>query len=137
MGETRTSAERLQEVFREQYGAQGIEQATIAQWLWGMLTRMRQRGGVLDPELSVYAADGNVFALTTTAGRREWLPGMGANTPRPIFVTLGKHGDSDKLVGSGRQTWYERWASVVLGPQMLLAKGMAADLYDEAIRLLV
>ena len=130
-------AERLQEVFREQYGAQGIEQATIAQWLWGMLTRMRQRGGVLDPELSVYAADGNVFALTTTAGRREWLPGMGANTPRPIFVTLGKHGDFDKLVGSGRQTWYERWASVVLGPQMLLAKGMAADLYDEAIRLLV
>lgn len=39
-------AERLLEVFREQYGAQGIEQATIAQWLWGMLTRMRQRGGV-------------------------------------------------------------------------------------------
>lgn len=130
-------AERLLEVFREQYGAQDIEKATIAQWLWGMLTRMRQRGGVLDPELSVYAADGNVFALANTAGRREWLPGMGANTPRPIFVTLGKHGDFDKLIGSGRQTWYERWASVVLGPQMLLAKGMAADLYDEAIRVLV
>jgi hypothetical protein len=73
--------------------------------------------------LSVYAADGNVFALTKTAGRGEWLPGMGANTPRPIFVTLGKHGDFDKLIGSGRQTWYERWASVVLGQQMLLAKG--------------
>lgn len=130
-------AERLSAVFREQYGAQGIDTATVGQWLWGMLTRMRQRGGVMDPELSVYAADGNVFALTKTAGRGEWLPGMGANTPRPIFVTLGKHSDFDKLVGSGRQTWYERWASVVLGQQMLLAKGMAADLYGEAIRLLV
>ena len=130
-------AERLSAVFREQYGAQGIDTATVGQWLWGMLTRMRQRGGVMDSELSVYAADGNVFALTKTAGRGEWLPGMGANTPRPIFVTLGKHTDFDKLIGSGRQTWYERWASVVLGQQMLLAKGMAADLYGEAIRLLV
>lgn len=130
-------AERLLEVFREQYGAQGIEQATIAQWLWGMLTRMRQRGGVMDSELSVYAADGNVFALIKTAGRGEWLPGMGANTPRPIFLTLGKHSDFDKLTGSGRETWYERWASVVLGQQMLLAKGMTADLYAEAVDLLV
>ena len=132
-----STAERLLPVFREQYGAQGIDTATIAQWLWGMLTRMRQRGGVLDPELSVYAQDGNVFALTKTAGRGEWLPGMGANTPRPVFLTLGNHRDFDKLVGTGRPTWYERWASVVLGQQMLLAKGMAADLYTEAIRVLV
>jgi DEAD/DEAH box helicase domain-containing protein len=130
-------AGQLLAVFREQYGAQGIDQVTIVQWLWGMMTRMRQRGGVLDPELSVYAADGNVFALTNTAGRGEWLPGMGANTPRPVFVTLGKQSDFDKLVGSGRQTWYERWASEVLGQQMLLAKGMASDLYGEAIRVLV
>jgi DEAD/DEAH box helicase domain-containing protein len=130
-------AERLIPVFREHYGAQGLEAATLAQWLWGMLTRMRQRGGVLDPELAVYATDGNLFALTKTAGRGEWLPGMGASTPRPVFVTLGKHAEFDKLVGAGRQTWYERWASVVLGQQTLLAKGMVTDLYNAAIRELV
>jgi DEAD/DEAH box helicase domain-containing protein len=70
-------AARLQAVFREHYGAQDIEHAIIAQWLWGMLTRMRQRGGVLDPELSVYAADGNVFALTKTAGRGSGCPEWG------------------------------------------------------------
>ena len=130
-------AGRLLTVFREQYGAQGIEQSAIARWLWGMLTRMRQRGGVMDPELKVYAEDGNVYALAKTHGRGEWLPGMGANTPRPIFLTLGKHRDFDRLIGSGRPTWYERWATVVLGGEMLLAKGMAGDLYNEAVRMLV
>lgn len=130
-------ASRLLPVFREKFGARGLEQTTLAQWLWGMLTRMRQRGGVMHPELTGYVADGNVYALANTGGRREWLPKMGENTPRPIFLTLGKHRDFDKLIGTSRPTWYERWASAALGRQMLLAKGMAADLYAEAIGLLV
>jgi DEAD/DEAH box helicase domain-containing protein len=48
LGETRTLAERLSVVFQEQYGAQGVDTATVGQWLWA-LTRMRQRGGVMDP----------------------------------------------------------------------------------------
>lgn len=130
------AADKLLPIFREQYGAQNIDASTIGQWLWGMLTRMRQRGGVMHPELRVYATDGNVFALTNTAGRSEWLPGMGANTPRPVFVTLGKHSDFDKLTGASRPTWYDRWAHVALGRQMLFGKGMAADLYSEAVRVL-
>lgn len=130
-------ASRLLPVFREQFGAHGLEQATVAQWLWGMLTRMRQRGGVMHPELAAYAAEGNVYALAKTGGRGEWLPKMGESTPRPIFLSLGKHRDFDKLVGTSRPTWYERWASAALGQQMLLAKGMTADLYAEVFRLLL
>lgn len=130
-------ARRLQPVFREQFGAQGLELTTITQWLWGMLTRMRQRGGVMHSELSLYAADGNIYALAKTGGRGEWLPGMGESTPRPIFLSLGKHRDFDKLKGATRPTWYERWATVVLGRQTLLAKGMAADMCDQAIELLL
>jgi DEAD/DEAH box helicase domain-containing protein len=130
-------AGRLLPIFREQFGAHGLEQTTLGQWLWGVLTHMRQRGGVMHPELSVYAADGNVYALTHTGGRGEWLPKMGENTPRPIFLSLGKHRDFDKLVGSTRSTWYERWANAALGRQMLLAKGMARGLYDEAFHVLL
>jgi DEAD/DEAH box helicase domain-containing protein len=129
-------ANRLLPIFREQYGAHGLERTTVAHWIWGMLTRMRQRGGVMHPELGVYAADGNIYALAKTGGRREWLPKMGESTPRPIFLTLGKHRDFDKLIGTSRPTWYDRWASGTLGKQMLLAKGLAADLYAEAIKLL-
>lgn len=130
-------AARLVPVFREQFGAQGLELEAVTQWLWGMLTHMRQRGGVMHPELTVYAADGNVYALTKTSGRGEWLPRMGESTPRPVFLTLGKHRDFDKLSGTTRATWYDRWASAALGRQTLLAKGMAAEMYASAVDLLL
>lgn len=81
-------AERLLPHFREHFGAHGLELPVVTQWLWGTLAHMRQRGGVLHPELGNYAADGNVWALTNLGGRREWMPGMGQYTPRPVLLTL-------------------------------------------------
>lgn len=118
---------------REQYGAHGLELKTLTQWLWGTLAHMRRRGGVMHPELGSYAADGNVYALARTGGRAEWMPKMGENTPRPVFVTLGTQRGFDKLTGNRRATWYDRWAAAVLGQQTLLAKGMTGDLYREAL----
>ena len=91
----------------------------------------------MHPELGLYAGDGNVYALLRTAGRGEWMPKMGESTPRPIFLTLGKQRDFDKLSGSSRATWYDRWAAAALGQQILLAKGMAADLYQAAFEMLL
>jgi DEAD/DEAH box helicase domain-containing protein len=125
-------AQRLLPTLREQFGAHGLEHETVAQWLWGTATHMRRRGGVMHPELVLYAGDGNVYALLRTGGRGEWMPKMGENTPRPVFLTLGKQRDFDKLSGTSRLTWYDRWAAAVLGQQILLAKGMAADMYRVA-----
>ncbi|AXE34647.1 DEAD/DEAH box helicase [Chromobacterium phragmitis] len=126
-------AGHLLPALREQFGAHGLEQSTVGRWLWGMLTHMRQRGGVMHLELMAYAADGNIYALAKTGGRGEWLPKMGESTPRPVFLTLGKQRDFDKLIGTTRQTWYERWTTAILGQQTLLAKGMAADMCQAAI----
>lgn len=123
--------------FREEFGAHGLEESVLAQWLWGTLAHMRRRGGVLHPEMGTYVADGNVWMLAKGGGRAEWMPKMGEYTPRPVFLTLGKHKDFDKLTGTSRPTWYDRWATAVLHKQMLLAKGMAADLYAAAFDALV
>lgn len=128
-------AGELLPVYQEQYGARGLDQRTVAQWLWGMLTHLRRRGGVMHTELVNYAGDGNLYALTKTAGRNEWLPKMGPSTPRPLFLTQGTQRDFDKLSSSNR-TWYERWAEAVLGQQTLLGKGMAAAMYAEALKVL-
>jgi DEAD/DEAH box helicase domain-containing protein len=126
-------AAKLLPHFHEHYGARGLDGKTVAQWLWGMLTHMRRRGAVMHPELVTYAGDGNVYALSKTAGRGEWLPKMGENTPRPVFLTLGNQRDFDKLTGIKRATWYDRWAEAVLGHQTLLAKGMAAEMYRDVL----
>jgi DEAD/DEAH box helicase domain-containing protein len=122
--------------FREHYGARNLEQRTVAHWLWGMLTHMRRRGGVMHPELATYAGDGNIYAFSSVAGRRDWLPKMGERTPRPVFLTQGKQRDFDKVSGTRRATWYDRWAEAVLGQQALVDKRMAADMYGDALQAL-
>lgn len=114
---------------REQYGAHGLDEAHLTQWLWGVLTHLRRRGAVMHRELTTYAGDGKVFALLATGGRGEWMPSMGERTPRPVFLTLGSQSDFDKLTASPRGTWFDRWANAVLGRQMLLAPGLPADLF--------
>lgn len=122
---------------REAFGAHGLEQKTVTQWLWGALTHMRRRGGVIHPDLAAYAGDGNVWVLTKTGGRSEWMPKMGEYTPRPVFLTLGQQRDFDKLTSPSRGTWFDRWAMAVLGQDTLLGKGMAADMYKAAFSVLV
>lgn len=122
---------------REEFGAQGLDLQVLSRWLWGTLTHMRRRGGVMHSEMVAYAADANVWMFSKGAGRAEWMPKMGEYTPRPLFLTLGKHRDFDKLSGNNRPTWYDRWADAALGQQMLMAKGMAADLYAAAFEALL
>lgn len=129
-------AEHLAVVFREHFGTHGLEPERIAQWLWGMLARMRQRGGVMTEELTAYASDGDVYALTRLGDRAVWMPRMGPHTPRPVFVTLGRHQHFDRLTGSNRPTWYERWTELVLSHQALMDRKLAADLCMEAVRVL-
>ena len=131
-------AGRLLPVLREQYGARGLERSVLAQWLWGLLTHLRRRGAVMHPELRHYAGDGNVFALTRTAGRGDWLPHLGYYAPRPVFLTLGTQRDFDKLWTPGRATWYQRWAAAALGRQMLLDKDPAktTEIYRAALTVL-
>jgi DEAD/DEAH box helicase domain-containing protein len=128
------TAQRLLPRFHEQYGVRGLHEKTVTLWLWGMLTHMRRRGGVMNAELTTYAGDGNVFALVSSNHRREWLPKMGERTPRPIYLTLGNQRGLDKLSQRRRATWYERWANAMLAQTTLLAPGLAGDLYDEALK---
>jgi DEAD/DEAH box helicase domain-containing protein len=131
------AARELLPRFHEQYGARGLEHRTVTHWLWGMLAHMRRRGGVMHSELATYAGDGNVYAFISTAGRRDWLPKMGERTPRPVFLTQGTQRDFDKLSGPRRTTWYDRWAAATLGQQTLVDRRMAADMYGEALSMLL
>lgn len=113
----------------EQFGAKGLEIEVLVQWLWGLQTHLRRRGAVMHPELPVYAGDGNVYGLIKSGGRSEWLPSMGERTPRPVFLTLGKQRDFDKLTNTLKNSWFDRWAQACLGRQMLFSPGLAADLF--------
>lgn len=129
--------QKLLSQFKEQFGAQGLSEAALTQWLWGVLTHMRSKGAVMHPELTTYAADGNVYGLQKSGGRKEWMPTMGERTPRPVFVTLGKQRDFEVISHASHASWYDRWAEAALGRQMLMGKGLAAELFLAAADALV
>lgn len=129
--------EKLGPVFKQRFGLHGVDEVTLRQWLWGVLTHMRSKGAVMHPELIKYAEDGNVYGLQKSGGRSDWMPSMGERTPRPVFVTLGKQRDFETVSHANSPSWYDRWADATLGQQTLLSNGLAADLFLAAAEELV
>ena len=127
------AAQQLTPRLHESFGLRGLAEATVFQWLWGWLTHLRRRGGVMHPELTTLARDGAIWALVNTAGRRDWMPGMGERTPRPVFLSLGQHPDFDHLTSQRGTTWWERWMETVLGRDVLLPTNICEPLYHAAI----
>ena len=90
-------AAQLAPALREEFDMRDLHDDDVARWLWGVLTQMRRRGGVLHPELKDYAADANVYVLANKGGRGEWMPRLSPATPRPIFLTQGTQSGFDRL----------------------------------------
>ena len=81
------AAQQLTPRLHESFGLRGLSEATVFQWLWGWLTHLRRRGGVMHPELTTLARDGAIWALVNTAGRGEWMPGAGRSHAAPgVFI---------------------------------------------------
>jgi DEAD/DEAH box helicase domain-containing protein len=130
------AAGALMPALRESFGIRHIDRLTVAQWLWGFVCHLRQRGAVMHPELSGYVRDGNLFAFTNSAGRREWLPGMGERGPHPVFLTLGTVRGFDRLIAR-TQTFYQTWLNATLGAKGLLPEKAEEDIYKKAIEALL
>jgi DEAD/DEAH box helicase domain-containing protein len=132
------TSERLLPIFDEKYGLKGLRADALHQWLWGVLTHMRKRGAVMHAEMSTYAIDANTYAFSQKGGRGEWMPPMSDRTPRPVFLTLGKHKEFDKTFGDRKQTWFDRWAEALfVGRGHLMGPGLSAELLQVAIEELV
>ncbi|HCZ16975.1 MAG TPA: hypothetical protein DHV85_20880 [Candidatus Accumulibacter sp.] len=131
------AAAALLPVLQEAFGIRHAVRRTVVHWLWGFVCHLRQRGAVAIPELMAYARDGNIFALTRTQGRGEWLPGMGERTPRPVFLSLGRERGFDHLVNPQAPTFFQTWLLATLGADGLLPGKAEEALYTRAIGALV
>jgi DEAD/DEAH box helicase domain-containing protein len=94
----------------------------VVQWLWGFVCHLRQRGAVGHPELMKFAMDGNVFGLTHTAGRSEWMPRMGERSPHPMFLSNPQ-----------AHTFFQLWLNATLGAGGLLPHNAEQAIYTQAI----
>lgn len=131
------AAEALLPVLHESFGIRHVNLAGVVHWLWGFACHLRRRGAVMHPELANYAMDGNIFAFTRTAGRAEWLPGIGERSPHPVFLAGGNVRGFDRIVKAPAQTFYQTWLKATLGAEVPLPERADEAIYDKAIEALL
>ncbi len=131
------AAEALLPVLHEHFGVRHADRKSVVQWLWGFTCHLRQRGAIAHPELMQYVMDGNVFGLTHSGGRKEWMPRMGDRSPHPVFLSLGSARGFDTLVNPTAHTFFQTWLQATLGTGGLLPPNADTALYAKAIDALV
>jgi DEAD/DEAH box helicase domain-containing protein len=126
------AALQLREDLKNSFGVEATHQA-VFWWLWGLVIHLRRRGAVTDPEMTAYAVDGDLYRLTRTGARRDWMPGMGPHTAHPVFPAFDNRKGFDRIAASQRRTWYELWLAATMGHDATLLPADKLGLYGAAI----
>jgi DEAD/DEAH box helicase domain-containing protein len=133
-----SAAIRLLPILKEQYGLRHLEASRVFQWVWGIVTQMKLRGGVVDPEMETYMRDGRFKGFYFAPMRREWLPAMGLRTSHPRFLVDGELVDHDRIGSRGRtRSFYENWTLQLLSAGGLMANGAEIEICRHALTVLV
>lgn len=94
----------------------GLSQMTsddLLKFIVGVLTQIKQKGGVLHPELEQYIDSwGSYYVL----GRSPHMPNFGKFSRTPAFLTAKRGTRFDTVLSTGTsRTWYEEWLEKCFG----------------------
>ncbi|MBE0643508.1 MAG: DEAD/DEAH box helicase [Bacteroidetes bacterium] len=100
---------------RDEIGVlRGMTDGMLRGMLLGLITQMKNRGGVEHPELRSYVEN---FGSTYLLNRGVHMPGFGPHSRTPAFLTDGRSDRFDRLSATaGRKSWYEIWVLKCLLP---------------------
>ncbi len=113
----------------------GCSAHAVRAWVAGVLTRLRIRGGVLDPLLQGYVVNGGKGFLLTKKMNPLMSP-FPPQTSRPLFITNApKARKFDSIASTRKQSWAIDWLSRALGVDV--DPGTSATAYGALIPFLV
>ncbi|MFT3770139.1 MAG: DEAD/DEAH box helicase [Minicystis sp.] len=110
-------------VLPEKLGAlHGVGRAAIAALIAGLVTRVRLRGGILDPLLDKYIASGGSGYMLSKE-QAPLISPFGRFTSRPVFLTSEpKPRRFDSVQPADRKTWVTDWMCRATGIDLALAE---------------
>lgn len=110
-------------------------EAAMARFVGGLVTRLRLRGGVCDPLLDRYVTSGgNAFLLSKQ--QAPLMSPFARGTGRPTFLTSAPKSKQFDSVASERPgSWTVDWVARALG--LPLEPGLAAEVYRAVLPALV
>jgi DEAD/DEAH box helicase domain-containing protein len=130
------AVDRAAATLPEKLGAlHGVGRAAFAQLVAGLVTRVRVRGGVLDPFLEKYVASGG-SGFMLSKQQAPLLSPFGRLTTRPIFLCSDPRPRRfDSAQPAERRTWMTDWIGRALG--LDLGVGEARDVGAALMPILV
>jgi DEAD/DEAH box helicase domain-containing protein len=129
------AVERAEKTLPEKLGVlHGVGRAAIAALIAGLCTRLRIRGGILDPLLDKYVGrSGDSFMLSKEMA--PLLSPFGRFTGKPLFLTSEPKPRRFDSIQPERKTWILDWMSRATG--LDLDPGGARDVSTAVIPILV
>ena len=84
-----------------------LDRETLLQFLYGLLTQLKNKGAVFHPALRSYVENwGGYYSINLIS----FMPNFGKRSRTPAFVTSKGGTRFDTLLGKGSsRTWYEDW----------------------------
>lgn len=125
--------------WQDALGSTGPDDATLVQWVRGVLDRMRVQGAIDHPWFDQYRADdGRRWSIWGGRPRREGMPAFPRDRPAPAYPKVGGNAATNRDGGldpvTSAQSWYARWTSRLLGVSPLDGGRLARQLLDRLAR---
>ncbi|WP_257263618.1 DEAD/DEAH box helicase [Endozoicomonas sp. ONNA2] len=120
---------------------EALDRLSIKRWIYGVIHRQRERGGLYHPYLDQYAAQ-NMWGKFNQRGQaleyRESYPGSGRYKPKMLVTTQDRYHDFALAAprSGSLLPWQLLWARRALGSTGLLSAMDDASLVDLMARLL-
>jgi len=125
--------------WQDRLGSAGPDDATLVQWVRGVLDRLRAQGAIDHPWFDRYRIeDGRRWSIWGGRPRSEGMPAFPRDRPAPAYPKVGgsaqpsRDGGLDSVTSA--QSWYARWTSRVLDVSPLDGGRLARLLLDRLAR---
>ncbi|PWU54785.1 heavy metal resistance protein CzcA [Micromonospora sp. S4605] len=125
--------------WQDKLGSRGPDDATLVQWVRGVLERMRTQGAIDHPWFARYRMeDGRRWSIWAGRPRSEGMPAFPRGRPAPAYPKVGGSSEPARDGGldpvTSPKSWYARWTSRVLDVSPVDGGRLARGLFDRLAR---
>lgn len=110
-----------------------LSEKQAQQVLWGICLRLRNQGAIYHQLLEGYVERGGDYYILTND---KTLPTFGSHSQLPVFPASDKCKNFESITLKKGQSWYEKWLTLVVHTEQLVAKDFYSNLFEYCLKAL-
>lgn len=131
------SAGKIIELLQNQLGFMTFTKEDLTDFIYGMLTKLKQGGGIEFEHLNSFIETGQGFLLSNK--HMPWMPGLtrAKTTPKFILESTRNPKVDEAYTNLGHNSWYVKWFNKALNrDNLLLSKELPQESFKRILKVL-